>query len=76
MIRGKSLPSELILEKIRSNNSLRFLIKNLERDIIPFLSKYYFVLFLQVYFNQKRKTKQNKFIYFSIIGICYFYISL
>ena len=42
MMRGKSPPSELILEIIKSNNSLIFF-KNLKRGIHFLLLKYYFV---------------------------------
>ena len=37
MMRGKSPPSEIILEKIKSNNSLVFE-DNLEREIIFFIN--------------------------------------
>ena len=47
-------PSELILEIIRSNNSLSFQ-KNLKSEIISLLSKYYFVYFLHIYLDKKRK---------------------
>ena len=38
MMRGKSPPPEIILEKIKSNNSLVFE-ENLEREIISFFVK-------------------------------------
>ena len=57
MMRGKSPPSELIFsEIIKLNNSFKFFKNNLERGIISFLSKYYFVQFLHVYFNKKGKN--------------------
>ena len=56
MMRGKSPPSEPILEIIKSNNSLKTFIKNLEMEIISFLSKYDFVLFLQVYFKKRQNS--------------------
>ena len=40
-----------------------------------FLSKFYFVLFIHIYFNKKGKTKQNKSPYFNNIEICQFYTS-
>ena len=51
LIRGKSPPSEHVLEKIKSNKSLGF--KDvLEREIIFFWSKYPIFVFLHVYFNK------------------------
>ena len=76
MTRGKSLPSELILEIIKSNNSFNFFKMNLEREIISFLSKYYLFLFLHIYFNKNGKTQQNKSLYGNIIEIFHFYTSL
>ena len=51
MMRMKSRPSEHILEKIKSINSLG-LKEDLEREIISFLSKYHFVVFIHIYFDK------------------------
>ena len=51
MMRGKSPPSEYVLEKIKSNNSLGFN-EGLEREIIAFSVKMSFVVFIQVYLNK------------------------
>ena len=61
MMRRKSTPSEIILEIIKSNNSFSFL-KNWEREIISFLSKYHFVLLLHVYSNKSGKLSKTLFI--------------
>ena len=47
MMRGKSPPSELILEVIKSNNSLRVFKNNFEREIISMFVKilYCFIFF-------------------------------
>ena len=45
-------------------------------DYFIFLSIFYFLLFLHVYFNKKGKTQQNKSLYFNNIEICHFYTSL
>ena len=69
MMRGKSPPSELILEEIKSNNSLIFFFLNMKREIISLLSKYYFVQFLHIYSNKKGKKSakyQKKSIFISL----------
>ena len=57
LMRGKSPLSEFILEIIKSNNSLKNF-KEFGKGDNFILSKYYFVLFLHVYFNEKGKTKK------------------
>ena len=69
---GKSPPSDLILEKIKSNNSQVFK-ENLERELSSFLSKLHFVVFLHVYFSKQGKTQQSKSLYFNNIVNCQFY---
>ena len=48
MMRGKSQPSELTLEKMKFNSSLVFE-EHLEKEIISFLSKNHYVVLLHVY---------------------------
>ena len=61
MMRGKSQPSEDLLEKIKSNNSLGFK-EDVEREKISFLTKIIILSYLFTYILINRtKTQQNRF---------------
>ena len=65
-MRGKSPPSEHILEKIKSHNSSGFLREFVKGDSF-ILSKYHFSYF--VYFNKYGKTQQNKYLTYGILRV-------
>ena len=73
MMRVKSPPSELILEIIKSNNSLSFF-KEFEKRDNFIIVKILFCLIPSHCFLIKRgkKTKQNKYLYFNNIQIGHF----
>ena len=69
MMRGKSPPPELILEVIKSKNSLRFLKEFGKGDHFYLCQNIIF----HVYFDKNGKTQHNKSLYFNTIKICHFY---
>ena len=64
MMCGKLLPSEYILEKMKTQNSLVYK-ESLERDRIFFVLKYQFVVFSYVYLKKKNRgeIKQNEYLF-------------
>ena len=68
MMREKSPPSEDLLEKIKSNNSLGFK-EHVEREKISFLTKIIILSYLFTYILINRtKTQQNKSYFFNKIA--------
>ena len=74
MMRGKSPPSEHVLQKNKSSNSLGFK-DDLEGSSIPFFVKYRFVVFIHLYLV-RQKTQQISSIFYNKIEMLFWHITV